>query len=250
MGEKKLEKSQIGAPTAYYWTFSEEKVVVMIGFLLEMKIAESLTAENGYSKFAVGGGKFIKSVLTGPYDLLPKAWAAIFAHLEKTGQSKGEVSGLGFECYMNDPSTVKPEELRTEIFVMVSDKRKREPIGHGGVCHLDIGYENKERAQKFYSEMFGWTFIDWKGDYFMFHAPSGIDGGFEKKKPNGLLPSLLPYINVDKINKALFDKIVSLGGKIVGEPILLDGHGGYQAIVDSEGNHYSVYSKDVVTQQK
>jgi len=109
---------------------------------------------------------------------------------------------------------------------------------------MDIDYEDKERAQKFYSTLFGWTFGDYKDDYFFFISPSGIDGGFVKRKGEPK-PSMIPYINVDKLDQSFIKKLEEVNGKTIGEAVVFPNHGGYIEIMDSEGNKFAIWSKDV-----
>jgi effector-binding domain-containing protein len=56
----------------------------------------------------------------GPYETTGKTYDKIFAYIEKNGY---KIAGPAFENYLDrDPSKVKPEELRTEIWVPVQKK--------------------------------------------------------------------------------------------------------------------------------
>ncbi len=58
----------------------------------------------------------------GPYETTGKTYDKIFAYIDKNGY---KVAGPVFESYIDrDPSKVKPEELRTEIWVPVQKKAK------------------------------------------------------------------------------------------------------------------------------
>jgi predicted enzyme related to lactoylglutathione lyase len=58
------------------------------------------------------------------------------------------------------------------------------------VCHFEIDAEQPERAIKFYSDCFGWTFTKWAGgwDYWMIKTgpeeEEGIDGGMMQNDPS------------------------------------------------------------------
>jgi len=244
-GEKKIGWDKLGAPSAMYWTFTPDKIDLCIGFALSKEVADTLKEEKECTKHVIPAGNYLKTVLTGAYDNLPVAWGAAMNYIKKEGVERDQ-SWLGFESYVNDPTTVKPEEIRTEIFMKLTYKRKRveEPITHGGFCHMDVFYQDKERAQHFYGGLFGWTFMDWKDGYFMFTAPSGVAGGFQKMKAPET-PSCVPYIQVDAINIELYHKIEKHGGKIVADQFIIPGHGGYVIIKDSEGNQFGLWSGKV-----
>lgn len=233
---------EIGAPSALYWSFSDDQVDLCIGFALEKTIGDRLIEEQGMTKHTIPSGTYLKCISIGPYDQMSIAWAKTFEHLKSIGVERDD-SLLGLESYMNDPSTVKPEDLQTDIYIKISEKRKREkePVTAGGFCHMDIFYENKERVQKFYDGMFGWTFMDWKDEYFMFRSPSGVDGGFVKGEIQKK-PSVVSYIQVDSIDLELYHKVELFGGKIVGDQVIIENHGGYVPFTDSEGNHFAFWT--------
>ena len=57
------------------------------------------------------------------------------------------------------------------------------------IVHFDIPSDNPERAQKFYSQVFGWKFDKWNGpmEYWMVNTGDdkqpGINGGLGKRMP-------------------------------------------------------------------
>lgn len=131
------------------------------------------------------------------------------------------------------------------------------------VVHFELGYNDRERAKKFYSETFGWQMqqmgaemgnyvvaqtseTDEKG---MNKTPGTINGGLYQKteNPSSHAPSVV--IAVDDINKALED-VKANGGKILGgmnekgehtmEPSMIPGVGLWISIEDTEGNRVSM----------
>lgn len=99
------------------------------------------------------------------------------------------------------------------------------------IVHFEIPVDDVERAQKFYSEIFGWSFMKWDmptdgatgGDpyYGVFTTevdesnqpkkPGAINGGMMKRKMPGQF--FMNYINVDSIDEKL-NVIKTLGGEI------------------------------------
>jgi AraC family transcriptional regulator len=66
--------------------------------------------------------KIAVALHVGPYETVAKTYDKVFAYLEKNGY---EIAGPVYESYLDkDPSKVKPEQLRTEIWVPVQKKAK------------------------------------------------------------------------------------------------------------------------------
>lgn len=64
----------------------------------------------------IPAGRYACATHVGPYSLLGDVWSRLMGEwLPKSGQRLGE--GTGFEIYRNDPMTVPPNELRTEIYL-------------------------------------------------------------------------------------------------------------------------------------
>ena len=65
----------------------------------------------------VAAGKYASTIHTGTYDGLGKTWATLKQELAARGmRATGAVS---YEVYLNDPMSVSPGELRTELFTPV-----------------------------------------------------------------------------------------------------------------------------------
>jgi AraC family transcriptional regulator len=66
--------------------------------------------------------KIAVALHVGLFETTGKTYDKVFAYMDKNGY---EVAGPVFESYLDrDPSKVKPEELRTEIWVPVQVKTK------------------------------------------------------------------------------------------------------------------------------
>jgi uncharacterized protein len=130
------------------------------------------------------------------------------------------------------------------------------------VVHFEMGYNDRERMKKFYSQAFGWQMQqmgDDMGGYVvaqttetdengMVKTPGNINGGFYKKEgPASQAPSVV--ISVDDINKAI-EAVKKAGGKILGamtpdrkttmEPTEIPGVGLWITFQDTEGNRVSL----------
>ncbi len=114
-----------------------------------------------------------------------------------------------------------------------------------GVVHFEIPFDNKERAMKFYSEVFDWKLTDMSEmGYVMVQSvpvdekqmpkePGAINGGmFQRPKE---APHPMIYIDVESID-AVIEQIEAAGGKVVTANTPIPGMGAYARVTDSEGN--------------
>jgi len=131
------------------------------------------------------------------------------------------------------------------------------------VVHFEMGYNDSERAKKFYESAFGWkmqqlgeemgnyvvaqtTETDEKG---MIKTPGAINGGFYQKIENPLSHAPSFVIAVEDIAKAM-ERVVANGGEILGtmkpngersmEPETIPGVGKWISFKDTEGNRVSI----------
>jgi AraC family transcriptional regulator len=65
----------------------------------------------------VPAGKYASTIHVGAYDGLPNAWAGLKQEVATRGmRATGAVS---YELYLNDPTSVAPGELRTQLLMPV-----------------------------------------------------------------------------------------------------------------------------------
>lgn len=131
------------------------------------------------------------------------------------------------------------------------------------VVHFEMGYEDRERMKKYYSDVFGWTMQQMgaeMGNYVvaqtaetndkgMVKTPGTINGGFYKKTDDPLSHAPSVVIAVEDI-KAAVEKVKASGGEILGamgpdgarsmEPQMIPGVGLWISIRDTEGNRVSM----------
>ena len=119
------------------------------------------------------------------------------------------------------------------------------------VTHFEIPYEDKERANQFYSEVFDWELQDFPmadgndytiaktaetDDNYMIKEPGAINGGMFKRDPSNNTPkSPVITITVDSIDEH-FEKVKEAGGKVVVLKGEVPEMGYYAYINDTEGN--------------
>lgn len=121
------------------------------------------------------------------------------------------------------------------------------------VVHFEMPADDTKRMSDFYTNVFGWqtqsmgkemenyvvvstTEADKNGRP---TVPGTINGGFYPKEANqpGQYPSVV--IAVDDIKEHI-KKVISAGGKVLGEPIEIPGVGQYVSFFDTEGNRVSI----------
>ncbi len=131
------------------------------------------------------------------------------------------------------------------------------------VVHFEMGYNDRERMKKFYSDVFDWKMQQMgpeMGGYVvaqtaetdsegMVKTPGTINGGFYQKNENPLSHAPSVVISVQDINEAV-KAVQAAGGTILGgmnekgehtmEPQQIPGVGMWISIMDTEGNRVSI----------
>ena len=79
-------------------------------------IAKPVRSGERVECYELRGGRMAKTVHRGPYDACGPAYDALFEWLVKEGL---RVTGPPREVSLNDPRTVKPEDILTEIYAPV-----------------------------------------------------------------------------------------------------------------------------------
>lgn len=114
----------------------------------------------------------------------------------------------------------------------------------GDFTHIDIPADDLDRAQRFYSEVFGWSMQSMDGfpDYLLFSTPAGQEGvgGGIGKRGTTAPDELRTYVQVDSIDETL-PKIQAQGGSVVQEKLEVPGQGSYLVFKDSEGNELALW---------
>lgn len=112
------------------------------------------------------------------------------------------------------------------------------------VVHFEIPYDDKGRASKFYSEIFGWKLLDIpEMNYTIIHAAQvdknnmvtekgAINGGLFQRNDDAKQPIVV--IGVQSIDETI-KKVISAGGKLV-TPKQSIPNGSYARVADCEGN--------------
>ena len=112
----------------------------------------------------------------------------------------------------------------------------------GHVTHYEISARDVDRAQRFWSGVFGWSFgenVMPEGEYRMAEVAEGAGAALSSHGEPGH-PNV--YLDVDDIDASLA-KVRELGGS-ADEKSPVPGHGWFAACVDTEGNHFSLWQTD------
>lgn len=137
------------------------------------------------------------------------------------------------------------------------------------VVHFEIEAKDKERATKFYEQVFGWDMQKQPEEYGGYvvvitgdsKEPGGINGGIyqEEKKLLNAYSCVISVENVDKaindVKKAggkVFDDNKTPDGKQLGEKMDIPGVGIYVKCEDTEGNRFTLLqpSPDMMVEKK
>jgi uncharacterized protein len=127
------------------------------------------------------------------------------------------------------------------------------------VVHFEIKTDNMDRAERFYANVFGWSFRRWNGptDYRLITTGSdesaGINGGLatrqgepvvDRADPAGAFLCTVEVEDIDVVEKA----VANAGGRQVGERRVLPSVGWMSYFVDTEGNHFGALQPDDTAQ--
>jgi len=115
-------------------------------------------------------------------------------------------------------------------------------MAHGEYNHIEIPFDDEERAKRFYNGVFGWEFREAEGfeGYPLYTAGPGELGGGLGKRGEMAGQTTRNYIAVDDIDAAV-SKVKELGGTIIEDKTEIPGMGWYAAGTDSEGNPLALY---------
>jgi len=154
--------------------------------------------------------------------------------------------GVGFSVIQQDSHQPSSDHKKTDANVTSSQEtngKTETPATKGNaVCHVEIPCGDLQRAQKFYGDVFGWTFNQY-GDYVIWKANDkeyNVGGGLTKA--DSRLPAPWLHLYVSSIEDAL-EKVKANGGEVLKEKFALEGGHGFNAYFkDTEGNQMAVYS--------
>lgn len=105
--------------------------------------------------------------------------------------------------------------------------------------YIELQSTDIEATKKFYSTVFGWTFVDYGPDYVSF-SKSGVDGGFAKVDSIMRGGTLLVLYHKDL--NFIKNEIISHGGRITKDVFGFPGGKRFH-FSDPSGNELAVWSE-------
>ena len=117
------------------------------------------------------------------------------------------------------------------------------------VVHFEVCADDMERAERFYSEVFGWTVNKWEGEgefsYWLVNTgkegEQGIDGGLvQRHDPAHVTRIVLDVPSVDEYAA----RIVAGGGIQLVPKFAVPGVGYAAYFNDTEGNSFGIFQDD------
>lgn len=78
-------------------------------------VEDAVEGEGEISPGVTSGGDVLKLVHRGGYDTMGQSWMRVFEHAKALGRQPG----AGWEIYIDDPTAVDADALRTEIYLPV-----------------------------------------------------------------------------------------------------------------------------------
>ncbi len=115
------------------------------------------------------------------------------------------------------------------------------PTRHAGICYLEIPAPSLEKAQVFYSAVFGWDMKPSEGYLSFKTGMLGFEGGFDPKLPVGE-GGVVIYVEVKDIPAAL-KAVKEAGGTVLQDKTGIGEHGFVGFFRDPNGNRIGLWSK-------
>ena len=104
-----LGENPIGAPFVAYYNMDMQNLDIEIGF----PVSHPIAGQGNIQPNQVFGGKVATCLYVGPYSDVGTAYDALTQFIKDKGV---ESTGAAYEFYLNDPQTVQPSELQTQIY--------------------------------------------------------------------------------------------------------------------------------------
>ncbi len=109
-------------------------------------------------------------------------------------------------------------------------------------CHIEINTTNLKKAEKFYSDLFGWKIQSQvMPNYSLFETSNPPHGGIAQVERVNPGDGTMFYIQVDNIDKYL-SKAEGIGGKKVTPKSEIPNIGWFGVLADPDGNRIGLYT--------
>lgn len=102
------------AAFAIYYNMDMQDLDVEFGF----PVSTSHNGKDNIKASETPSGKSASCLHVGPYSEVEPAYKALFQWIKENGY---EPTGVAYEIYLNDPDNTPPEELATQIHLLLKD---------------------------------------------------------------------------------------------------------------------------------
>jgi predicted enzyme related to lactoylglutathione lyase len=112
-----------------------------------------------------------------------------------------------------------------------------------GVCWFQIGTADLPGTERFYGELFGWTYVNDTGTerYRIVQTPEGsIKGGIVDHQGQGTDHAIFCVVVADVAGTAA--RAEAAGGKVIVPPTTTNDGLVFAELLDPSGNHFGVYA--------
>jgi predicted enzyme related to lactoylglutathione lyase len=115
-------------------------------------------------------------------------------------------------------------------------------MANGQITHIELPSDDLERAQSFYSGLFGWQMQNTPEmpNYAMFQSGPGESGGAIGLRGETAPERMRFYVEVEALD-ATVARALELGGSVAVEITDVPGMGRYAAVFDTEGNEIGLW---------
>ncbi len=127
----------------------------------------------------------------------------------------------------------------------VGERTSYEP---GTFCWTDLAARDAAEASGFYSGLFGWESeeIPGSGGYLLMRRDGAVVCGIHAMGAGaapGVLPSWTSYVSVEDA-AATAARVAGLGGRVVREPVAVEGLGSSAIVADPQGARFGLWQPD------
>ena len=185
---------------------------------------------------------------------VPPHWGLYVAvtDVDATFKKAGELGGKGLMQPFDIPNIGRMAVLQDPTGATISlwwqkgnhsgfgtDAAKNSADANGGFCWGELMTSNIDKAQSFYSKLFGWK-TKGSPDYVEWEINGQAIGGMMPIPQGQKMPSVwMPYFAVANADKAI-DAAKKNGGKVLMGPMDMDNVGRFAAVQDPQGAAFNV----------
>lgn len=110
---KSKGKEPSGPPFTIFYNMEKDNLEVEFGFPVE----DGLAGEEVIQPSTTPAGKAAGCLHIGPYEEAGPVYDALLQWISENGH---EANGVAYEIYLNDPAETPPDQLKTQIYLMLA----------------------------------------------------------------------------------------------------------------------------------